>query len=174
MALFFDILFLILLVLLIWFFLGCIAVWLHYADNVQDGMSKIGKAIYDFFHSDDGSSGAMAQIPDYQFEPLTTELKQYFSALVLMSAMANSDMQTIVYRQNDCSIGIDVIEIIYRKFLQKALNLNINAPLYVYVDMDNEYLYLYASVSEKGRQQIEQARNNRRSREIFVDKDIFE
>lgn len=137
-------------------------------------MAKIGLAIYRFFSSNNGETNGMARIPDYQLKPLTDELKSHFSVLVLMSAVTNSDMQNIVYRQNACSIGFDIIEVIYRKFLQDALNLDINTPLHIYVDMDNEYLYLYASISENGRKQIEQARNNRRSRQQPVPEDILE
>lgn len=158
--------------LLVWLLGGCIAVWLHYADTMQEGMAKIGRILLHFIKSDNMESSGMT-IPDYQCEPLTVELRPYFSVLVLLSATMDSDIQTIVYRQNGCNIGIDIVEIIYRKFLQKALNLNINAPLYVYVDIDDEYLYLYVAISEDGRKKIEQARNNRRSREMPINEDIL-
>lgn len=160
--------------LAVWLIAGGISVWLGYAPTLKKGMAKIGSAVFEFFRSENTVSGGLVQIPDYHLDPLTMELKPHFDVLILLSASANFDMQMIIYRQSGCKIGTGVIEIIYRKFLQNALNLNANAPIYVYVDLDSEYLYLYAAISENGRQQIEQARNNRRSREVQIDDDLIE
>lgn len=183
MELFCNILSVIMQFLFVWLIGGCIAVLVDYAETIQEGMAKIGIAVFHVMKKIgvvilhrlklNGMETSMVQIPDYRLAPLITKLEPYFTVLVLLSANEDSNMQTIVCRQNGCSIDIDIIEIIYRKFIRDVLNLNSEVPLYVYVDIDEEYLYLYAATSEDGRKKIEQERNNRRSRELSVEEDIL-
>lgn len=177
-TLLFDIIMLIMPFLMIWLFSGCIAVWLHYAETVREGMAKIGMAVFKFFKSEDTiPPNNMVQIPDYLFEPLTSELKPHFSVLILLSVNERDDVLNIVYRQNGCNIGIDIVEIIYRKFLENIWNLNMNESPYVhvYATTDEQYLYLYAGISAHAQKLIQQERNNRISRQqSTVNKDIIE
>lgn len=145
------------------------------ADSVQEGMTKVCKKISDICKEGNLSpENVVRSIDDQTLSGLTRKLEPFFEILILENACENCDILSVVYRQRGCNATLDMIELIFKNFLKNYFNLPANAPVHVIAAIDEERLYLNCAYSEKGRQVIQQQRNNRRSREIGSVDDLIE
>lgn len=158
----------------IWCMLGLIAKTLGYAKTIKEGMVLVQKKLSAFWGDSSAPTNIEHLIDDYTLAGLTRKLEKHFRIIILEKAEENADRLSIIYRQQDISVPLDIVELTFRKFLLDYCNLPANYPLQLWVRLDEDRLYLKCAYSITGQQDIQTQKNNQRSRQIEANDDLTE
>lgn len=150
----------------VWFLLGAGAKLIGYAPTITGGMKFVGQKISEWWGVGQPSLAVWAPVDENSLDELTEMLRPFFDVLILESAQQSADLLCVCYYQSGCKINARAVEAICRKFIRMAFNLPAGYPVYVWAYLTDKQLFISFTVTENGREWIEQQRNNERSREI--------